>query len=283
MNDDHISAFLLERYHIDEVTPEEKLRVENALVRDSALAAALTGLEMADQDFWQRFPHEKYFPAGSMRSADTRPLRLRHSRLRSTRLRYKRTFPPLVWVLCAAAAVLVIALPLFVLRNPVQEAFGDRMKGSAQGNSTELSVYLKGSSAGKDIKLSDQANIQAGNTIQLSYRVQPETSGERYGVIFSVDGRASVTLHYPYTVGQSTRLVSGKAVPLDEAYTLDDAPDFEMFFFVVGDKPLEVRNILDTAQRLAAQIAGNSRNAVRLGTGAFKEYELTVLTLQKKK
>ena len=274
MNDTHISAFLLERYHIDEVTPEEKLQVENALVRDPDVAAALTCLEKSDQDFWQRF--------GSMRPG-TRPLRVRYSRSRSTRLRYKHTFPPLVWGICAAAAILVIALPLFMFRNPAQEAFGDRMKGNAHGNSTELSVYLKGSSAGKDIKLSDQAGIQAGNTIQLSYHVQPETSGERYGVIFSVDGRASVTLHYPYTVGQSTRLVSGKAVPLDEAYTLDDAPDFEIFFFVVGDRPLEVRNILNTAQHLAAQITGNSRKAVHLGTGAFKDYELTVLTLQKKK
>ncbi|MCL2269823.1 MAG: hypothetical protein FWC24_00625 [Treponema sp.] len=273
MNEFHISALLLERYHIGEVTPEEKLHVENALARDAALAAALADMDRADKDFWDRFPQEKFFPSSSGdRKPDARRFRLRRS----------RRIPPLAWGLCAAAAVLIIAFPLFILRNSAQEDSGDRMKGTAGENSAELSVYLKGSSAGKEVKLPDQAGIQAGNTVQLIYRVQPESSGERYGVIFSVDGRASVTLHYPYKPGQSTKLVSGKAVPLDEAYTLDDAPEYEIFYFVVGDTPFEVGDVLNTAQQLAVQLAGKSRNAQRLGTAAFKNYDLSVLTLQKK-
>jgi len=88
-------------------------------------------------------------------------------------------------------------------------------------------------------------------------------------------------MHYPYKMGQSTRLVAGKAVPLDEAYTLDDAPYYEIFFLVVGDKPLPIGDVLNTAQQLARQIAGKPQDAVRRGTAAFKGYELTVLTLRK--
>jgi len=255
-----VSTLLLERYHISEVTPEEKILVENALAQDSALAAALADLDRSDRDFWQRY-------SPNIRRLRARPLVRRR---------------PLVWGICAAAVILIIALPLFILRNTSHATFDDRMKGTSAGeNAAELSVYLKGSAAGNDIKLPDQAGIQTGNTIQLAYRVQPDDSGERYGVIFSIDGRSSVTLHYPYSLGQNTQLVSGKAVPLDEAYTLDDAPDYEIFFLVIADKPLEVKNVLDTARQLALQIAGKPQEALRRGTAAFKGYELTVLTLRK--
>jgi hypothetical protein len=263
MNKVHISTFLLERYHLGEVTPEEKFFVEDALARDAELAAALADLDRADRDFWQRFPHVTH----NVIHSDIRPLGRRRL---------------LVWGVCAAAVVLIIALPLFILKNTRYATFDDRMKGSFAGeNSAELSVYLKGGATGGEIKLPDQAGIQTGNTVQLAYRVQPDDSGERYGVIFSIDGRSSVTMHYPYSLGQSTQLVAGKAVPLDEAYTLDDAPDYEIFFLVVGDKPLPVNNVLNTARRLALQIAGNPQEALRRGTDAFKDYELTVLTLRK--
>jgi len=257
MNKVHIGAFLLERYHLGEVTPEEKFFVEDAVTRDAELAAALADLDRADRDFWQRFPHV------TPNVIRARPLDRRR---------------PLVWGICAAAAILIIALPLFILKNNRYTTFDDRMKGSSAGeNAAELSVYLKG----RDTKLPDQAGIQTGNTVQLAYRIQPDDSGERYGVIFSIDGRSSVTMHYPYSLGQSTQLVAGKAVALDEAYTLDDAPGYEIFFLVVGDKPLPVNNVLDTARRLALQIAGNPQEALRRGTDAFKGYGLTVLTLRK--
>ena len=264
MSNVHIGAFLLERYHIGEVTPEEKFFVENALARDAELAASLADLDRADRDFWQRFPHVIH--------------NVTHNVIRARPLGRLRRPSPLVWGICAAAVILIIALPLFILKNTSYATFDDRIKGSSAGeNSAELSAYLKG----RDAKLADQAGIQTGNTIQLAYRVQPDDSGERYGVIFSIDGRSSVTMHYPYRLGQSTQLVAGKAVPLDEAYTLDDAPDYEIFFLVVGDKPLPVNNVLDTARRLALQIAGNPQEALRRGTDAFKDYELTVLTLRK--
>jgi hypothetical protein len=265
MSNVHINAFLLERYHIGEVTPEEKFFVEDALAHDEELAAALADLDRADRDFWQRFPHVIH--------------NVTHNVIRARPLVRRR---PLIWGICAAAVVLIIALPLFILKNTSYATSDDRMKGSSAGeNSAELSVYLKGNATGGEIKLPDQAGIQTGNTIQLAYRIQPDASGERYGVIFSIDGRSSVTMHYPYRLGQSTQLVAGKAVPLDEAYMLDDAPGYEIFFLVVGDKPLEVKNVLDTARQLALQIAGRPQEALRRGTAAFKEYELTVLTLRK--
>jgi hypothetical protein len=270
MKEIHISAFLLERYKLGEVSAEEKLLVENALARDVSLADSLAALQRADLDFWRRFPREEFFPkdAGKRRArfAGVKGLRRVH---------------PAVWGLCAAAVILVVTIPIFVMRNSAHQMPDDRMKGaSAEESSIELNVYLRGKTAGEGIKLADQADIHSGETIQLTYRVQEDAS-ERYGVIFSIDGRASVTMHYPYSIWQSTQLVSGRAVPLDEAYTLDDAPDYEIFFFVVDDEPVETENILNDAKHLAVQIEGKPQEAVSQAASVFKDYQLETLTLRK--
>jgi hypothetical protein len=123
-------------------------------------------------------------------------------------------------------------------------SFTDRAKGAAL-STVELSVFLKGDS---EIPLSDQAVVGEGNTVQIAYKAP---AGERYGVIFSIDGRSEVTMHYPYRGGQSSVLVSGKRTFLNEAYTLDDAPFYEVFVMVVSEKPLNAETVLLEAQSIA--------------------------------
>jgi hypothetical protein len=84
-------------------------------------------------------------------------------------------------------------------------------------------------------------------------------------------------LHYPYSLGQSTQLVSGKRTLLDEAYTLDDAPDYEIFFFIISDSPLNVKEILNSAESLAR----NPETAVDQSASLFKNYEVHTITLRK--
>ena len=273
MNEIRISPFLLERYHIGEITHEEKYLVEEALAGDESLAAALAELDRADIDFRERFPMDKFFPTKE---------NLQHSHSRPLSLRPPFKARSLVWGLCAAALVLVIALPLFILRSPGQEEFGERMKGvSTTGSSIELRVYLRGNTANEAIMLPDNTGVREGNTIQLVYRVFGANTVEKYGVIFSIDGRSHVTMHYPYTPWQSTLLVPGRVIPLDEAFILDDAPDYEIFFFVADDRPIDVRDVLTTARQLASQIEGNPNEASRLGTAVFDGFEVEVLTLLK--
>jgi len=279
MNKLQVSAFMLERYRIGEVTQEEKIQIEEALACDEALSTAFENLSHADNDFYQRYPMENFFPA--------KKNTLSHIQQRHWRRR------PIVWGICAAAMIMVIALPLLIPRlsmqssNPIEMAYTDRMKGgnptssAAENNSIELSIYLRGNTTGEIIRLSDYSNIREGNTIQLAYRVLGASSKEKYGVIFSIDGRSFVTMHYPYTPWQSTLLVSGRAVPLDEAFTLDDAPDYEIFFFVAADTPIDIRYIINSARRIASQIGENPQEALRLGVSAFKDYELNVFTLIK--
>jgi hypothetical protein len=135
-------------------------------------------------------------------------------------------------------------------------------------------VYLK--TGGEQTSLADRAVLHEGNTIQLAYTVNGR-SGSRYGVIFSIDGRSTLTVHYPYAAEADTRLVTGKRTLLEEAYTLDDAPDYELFFFVIGDEPLNVPEILDSAW----QLARSPETALERSLSVFKDYDIKTLTLCK--
>jgi hypothetical protein len=241
-----VSALLLERYNLGEVSPEEKSEIETALAGDTVLAENLARLRLSDREIRAAWPAKTVVP-GIQKKAES------------------RRFPfPAVWGFCAAALLLVIVLPL--LRSAPPEFYGDRAKGN-----TELSVYLKTEKT--KTRVQDYALVGEGNTIQLAYM----TAENRYGVIFSIDGRSAVTLHYPYSPKQSTQLVPGKRTALKEAYTLDDAPDYEIFFLVTGGSPLDVEEILNLAELLAR----NPGMAAERSAALFKKYEVQTVTLRK--
>jgi len=279
MNKMRISSFLLERYHIGEVTAKEKKYVEKVLAEDERTKSALADLERADNDFRQRFSLERFFPAAQKDGISSKLHRMNIPRFGISRTRRNAA---IVCGICAAALVVMIALPLAIIKSNNQADFGDRIKGaSTENDSIELSVYIKEKKSGESVKLTNQASVKEGNTIQLAYQIPDGVSAEKYGVIFSIDGRSSVTMHFPYTPWQSTLLVSGKPVPLDEAYTLDDAPNYEIFFFVTGEKPFNIGDVMDTAKQLALQINKNPELAENCGVAAFNKNELTVFTLIK--
>jgi hypothetical protein len=245
---------MLERYNLGEVTGEERESIETAMQREPRLTEGLADIRRSDIEIRNRYPPE-WIPA----------------MLAKTKRR--RFFvPPLAWGIGAAALFLCITLPFFRTLFS-SEALTDRAKGGDTAPA-ELSVFLKAdTSYASDTPLPDETVLREGNTIQLAYTVNVSS----YGVIFSIDGRSAVTMHYPYGPSQSTQLIPGKRIALDEAYTLDDAPDFEIFFFVVSNKPLDVSGILKSAEELAR----NPGTALQRSGTVFRGYEVKTLILRK--
>ncbi|MCP3103355.1 ActD protein [Myxococcus sp. K15C18031901] len=118
------------------------------------------------------------------------------------------------------------------------------IKGDAR-----LLVYRQGMGLGDPELLMDHAQAHAGDLLQLSY----VSGGKTHGVVVSVDGRGAVTLHFPTTLVGSTALKPGRAVSLAHSYELDDAPDFERFFLVTSQGPLDAGAVLEAARLLARQ------------------------------
>lgn len=153
------------------------------------------------------------------------------------------------WGLAATgAAILVAVLAWLVWPAPPQAPTRDRVGLDTPGTERVksehglLQIHRQRGAASEPLGPGDLA--RPGDRLQLRYNAM----GERHGVILSVDGRGSVTLHFPETARGSTALAGRGVRSLAHSYQLDDAPDFERFFFVTGDEPIDVRALLEAAR-----------------------------------
>lgn len=152
----------------------------------------------------------------------------------------------------------------------------DRSGSAARGHDNVRGprLLLHRRDAAEIVRLGDGAPARAGDVVQLSYAA----AGNHHGVIVSLDGAGTVTLHHPPDPDDSTHLRPRGEVPLGHAYELDDARDFERFFFVTsGDRPVNVRHVLLATRRLAGR--GDARRRSLDLPGGLGQ---TSLTLRKK-
>jgi hypothetical protein len=274
------SSLMLERYRLGEVTEEERTFVEAELSVNAKLRSRRDALEDSDREL------RRLYPLRSLELADHIPARQfagTRPALGERRNNFKRFR---VAGLCAAALLLCVLFPsIYYLRGKpgVDIAFSAGTGGQDRAKGTELkpelSLYLDESAENPDggLKLSDHAFLKEGNTVQLAYATPPGTV--YYGVIFSIDGRSALTLHYPYRVEQSSVLAAGKRTFLSEAYTLDDAPDFETFFMVLSPEPLDTETVLKTAGTLAKEPG----SVLEKCAAAFNGCQVETITVRKQK
>ena len=110
-----------------------------------------------------------------------------------------------------------------------------RMKGI----NPVLHIYKKTDQGFSELKTND--TVYQGDVLQISYN----SGSRKYGGVFSLDGNGLLTLHYPARADQSPVLKKQGEVLLDYGYELDNAPEFERFFFITSQNPFSLKIIID--------------------------------------
>lgn len=164
---------------------------------------------------------------------------------------------PYSWRLAGLSAMVAVAAAVVVLPriseksqsnapnamgNPYMSEGTERAKGDER---LLISVQREGSRA-TDIQPGDRA--AAGDVLQLSYLA----AGQRFGAIISIDSRGTVTRHLPETGLEPVALSSRGRTALPSSYELDDAPEFERFYFITSENPFDLSKILSAAEALPA-------------------------------
>jgi hypothetical protein len=241
-----VPDLILERYRLGELPPADAEALERGLRDDAGLRERLQALERSDAEIRRRYP-----PAWLAERV----------RLRRAAPAWKEPHPRPAFArrwavpLAAAAAltVLLVLAPRLVgppsakpaVRPPAAADSGDRIKG------LEPALQLFRKTPDGSETLADGDPVRAGDLVRVGY----QAAGRGFGVIVSIDGRGSVTVHLPVQGDQAAALASGGIVLLDHAYQLDDAPRFERFHFVMAPAPFAVATVVDAARR-AATTAG---------------------------
>jgi hypothetical protein len=232
-----IPDWLVERAALDEVGPHRE-RIDRADPQELAEQIAALRADNASE--------LAAHPAGPAVAQIEARIAGEHRRRVARRRRWQ------LGVLGLASAASIVLVVIFVGNRPVTEETAgttpelptERVKGAAR----LLAFRLVGEAVEQ---LEQDALVRAGDIVQLRYNA----GGRGHGVIASVDGAGAVTLHYPASEDGSTALAP-KTTALPHAYALDDAPQFERFFFVTADEPIAVAPCLDALRALARRNDG---------------------------
>lgn len=263
MSEDQFSAYYLERYVLGEIPEEIAEKIRKKAEGDTKLLAELEAIKASNREVLARYPQDRFREeldafADQERKASKSPSLKRTERIITKSFsRYSRK--PILALSTAAAALLVflfVVLPTLNDHSPLTKSLEtiqadpvDKILVKGEDvvdlTKTQILVYRK---KGDSVELMENSQkAWAGDLLQLAY----VSANEGYGVVFSIDGRGLVSLHFPAEREGSTQLEQHRKIVLPTAIELDDAPDFERFFLITAGAPLNVPQILEMAGNLA--------------------------------
>jgi hypothetical protein len=236
----------VEQLHLGELSERDERRLRAQLSAEE-IEARLQSLRAQDQRFREGHDHEGMLHRirGEVRSAKARASEARARRQR---------------IVGFGASFVAAAAALLLFLRPGTETSGVVAPGPEdiriKGLSAHLVLHRR---VGDEAEvLADGARARPGDVIQVGY----VAADAKFGVIVSIDGAGAVTLHFPEHERASTKLSEGGEQRLGHAYELDDAPDFERFFFVASKRPIAASEVMRAARRLAEEPAKARRLAL---------------------
>jgi hypothetical protein len=229
-----VPDLVLERYRLGEMTPDEAAAFERRVHGGDELQQRLQALEASDEEIRRRHP-------AAVLAANVRR-RIEARATDAPRMAGAGVFG-LRW---RTAAALAGVLVLLVLAGPPLLGPGDESTEGIKGLEPALLLFRK--TPGGSEELRDGATARAGDLIRIGYRA----AGQSWGVILSIDGRGVVTQHLPRDGARAARLSTESQALLDFAYELDDAPQWERFYFVAGSAPFDAAPVIEAASSMAA-------------------------------
>jgi len=278
----HVPDVMVEQYRLGELPPDQADRVERLSRLDEGLRRRIEALDRSDEEIARQYPPA--WMAGAIRA------RLQQGSTGWTTNAVRRRRFSLA--MAAAAIVLVFAVSRELVAP--QGIFGVKPEGPAAGGGGPA-VAPRGDATGgagadriKGLRpalamyrqtargsetLADGTVARRGDLVRVGY-----ASGRRaYGVILSIDGRGAVTIHLPPDGRRAAPLKSQATVLLDQAYELDDAPNWERFYFITGHTAFDVGPVVEAARRAAAAEPRTPPRALALPGGL----DQTTFSLQK--
>jgi hypothetical protein len=219
---------ILERLALGELSPQQAEAATQRLMEEEGGEARLARLHAEDDALLARLPP-----------------RVVAEQIRARLHPPRRSLARASWLLVPAFALgLYFFIPAFSgdATLPVRPGPSDGIR--VKGLNPHLRIHLQTDRGEED--LPPEALLGAGEVLQIG--VIP--AGRPYALVLSIDGRGQVSQHF-LASGESTRLPPGGETLLPQAWELDDAPEFERFFLITSETPIESSTMMRAAANLA--------------------------------
>ncbi|MCP4133391.1 MAG: hypothetical protein GY754_20655 [bacterium] len=247
MAKEYVSDLQLEQYYLRELPAGRMKEIEQLLENDREIQKRFEQIEQSNREILEKYPPGLVAGSvGRLYETSEKEKRRKDGNEKTPGRNPMVLFKNFIFPVFSLGAV-VIAFVLFLpgtgtipSRDNGNQHERIRLKGS-----TRFFIYRK-SAAGKE-RLKTGAQVKEKDLLQLAYI----SVKAHYGVILSIDGRKAVTLHYPASETGSTELEINKKHVLPNSYELDDAPDFERFFFITSRVEINARELAKAAEKFA--------------------------------
>ena len=255
-----VPDLLIEQLLLGELPPQE----EETLLKDPLVRERLEKLKQSDREILESYP--SYIYAAEIEKRTKSQNIVEHRKIIPFPIKKKSRIYKNLPIIAAAAVLILAALPM--LRGPLgPSSLSTPDTVRVKGYAPALRIYRE-NQGGAEVLVSG-ARVRENDLLQLSYI----PDGRPHGLIFSIDGRGVVTLHYPLSPASSTNLETGREIVLPFSYQLDDAPEYERFFFITSDSPIPVPVFLSAAGDLAKDPNRAVRGELPL-SGAYTQYSI---------
>lgn len=252
-----IPDIVIERVLLGEATSEQRARV----LADPAAKARLAELEAANDAFLEAHPPREV--VGEIQR------KVHVARTRDTVQRHRDR-----WTLAGTALAVGLAVTLVIMAVPsgdgptgaLEAPIVDGIEQTTVKGPTEILVYRRVD--GRTRTILPGVVLRERDQLRLGYR----RGRAEHGMLLSIDGRGAVTLHAP---DDGDTLLSDGRVLLAHAYELDDAPDFERFFFVTAPEAFDVQTVMHAAEELAH--SDDARKAALALPDGFDQKDFLIL------
>jgi hypothetical protein len=240
MNGKKIPDYIIERYILDELPPERMKHICSLMRKDPTIERRIAKMQKSSEQILKRYPPESMVPRMINRASDASLSDALHGAKRIPGKYY--IFPSL-----AAFAILIIVAVVPFIKGGYDSDWNPFMKDVTRIKGPDTAIYIyRRNRSGAEL-LADNSLTREKDLLQVAYF----SADNAHGVIVSIDGRGTVTLHYPAPPSKNTRIDRNRKVLLPTAYELDNATGYERFFFVTSRNPVDIRLIYRAAEKLA--------------------------------
>ena len=242
MKNENISDLTLERYVLNELPEELMADIEKLIKERPEFAIKIKLIKQSNEEILSRYPEESV----------TKEIINKYNKGKSNIIIFRLKLSGIKKIMLSSLAV-AAAIAIFFAIPALKTSFVNMTENDfpgvtrVKGEGSKLYIYRK--TNGLVELLQKDSKASAGDLLQIAY----SSASDTYGIILSIDGRSTVTLHYPASESDSQKLIPGKKVLLGNSYELDDAPDFERFFFITSDSEMDIKSVIFTAEVLAVE------------------------------
>jgi hypothetical protein len=160
----------------------------------------------------------------------------------------------------AAVMMLVIIFMIPGIRNTDNLKIPADDSVRIKGLDSKLLLYRM---KGREVEeLKNLTAARKGDVVQVGYIAAGDY---RHGMILSIDGRGTVTMHLPYSTASGDELVMNKRILLNKSYELDDSPSFERFIMILSADPINTAEIVEKAKKLAISRESAENGSIETG------------------